>query len=196
MSRFAYAAAPNLNVVFFADTDLRGLTELAQSACADADLVVSLGNVNLEELSVLIPPKKPALCVLGDKDPERQPPAPFKVLHAGGVNFKDWRVAGLSGGKRLGTGNGFYIDEEEAKALLDKLPACDLFISHLPPAGLGRTWHGSEPGLHAITSYLQEKNPIYHFYARKDDETVDDIISGMWIVGVNGMLYPESLRYI
>jgi hypothetical protein len=196
MSRFAYAAAPNLNVVFFSDADITTLGDDAASACNDADLVVSLGNVDLERLGSLLPPNKPALCVLGGRDPERQPPAPFRVLHAGGVNFKDWRVAGLSGGKSSGVGNGFHIDEEEATSLLEKLPACDLFISNLPPAGLGRMSQGSEPGLHAITAYLQEKPPIYHFYGRQGASTVDDIINDIWIVGVNGMLYPEALRYL
>lgn len=196
-SQFAYAAAPSLNIAFFAHTTLTGVEDEVRSVCEDADLVVGLGNVDLNRLAALLPANKPALCVLGGRDAERQPPAPFRVLHGSGVTFKDWRVAGICGGIRQGPGAGFFTDEAEADALLSKMPSCDLFLTHVPPAGLP---HGDR-GLDAITRYVAAHEPIYHFYAHDGNDHVDDIVGiedvGLtWTVGVSGMLYPDTLQFV
>jgi len=193
MSESAYAAAPDLNVVFFAETDLIGREEEAASACERAELVVSLGNVDLERLASLLPSNKPALCVLGEDDAEAQPPAPFRALHGGGVTFRDWRIGGISGALRQGPGFGFYIDEEEAQGFLSAMPSCDLLLSYLPPASLD-----AKRGLSALDGYIESKEPIYHFHAYRGEGTLDRTIgpNPTWAVGVSGILFPDPLRFL
>src|SRR4051812_10659627 len=86
--------APPLEVVVFAsaESDLED-PELA-SSIATCDLVLAVGNVDLDRIALAIGPGKPALCVLGDRDPQRQPPAPFRALHGNGVEFNGWRIGG------------------------------------------------------------------------------------------------------
>jgi Icc-related predicted phosphoesterase len=201
MSGFAYVNTPDLDIVFFSEAHLGNFIEQAEAACAAADLVVALGNLDLVALARLLPARKPALCVLGGQDAEAAPPAPFRALHGGGVTFKDWRVAGLSGARRLGPGQGFFIDEEEARELLSDMPSCDLLLSHAPPAGLPlRGRRGIETGLLALAEYISEHEPIYAFYAHDGDDHVDDELGqpggSTWVVGVSGMLHPAPLRFV
>jgi Icc-related predicted phosphoesterase len=201
----AFATAADLNIVLFSESPSGGFDELAQSVCAEADLVVALGNIDLLALAQLLSPRKPALCVRGDKDRETTPPAPFRALDGAGVTFKEWRIAGISGARRLGSGGGFVIDEDEARSILKSMPSCDILISHAPPAGLPlRGRRHIETGLYAIREYISAHEPIYSFYSHDGEEHVDDEIgsfesgteSGTWTVGVSGMLYLPALRFV
>lgn len=188
----AYYAPPNLRVAFFAEHIIVGSEEDVRESVRDVDLVVSLGGVDLERLSQLLPPNQAALCVLGRDDAEVQPPRPFKALHGGGVTFRDWRIAGLSGALRSTPGPGFYIDEREAEGLLEAMPSCDLLISYLPSS-----LTDSRHGLEALSAYIVNKEPIYCFHAHQGRETEDRIIGeGTWDVGVSGMLVMDDLRFL
>lgn len=187
---------PNpLNLALFSFYDVPVLQPDIADRCAAADLVVALGGVNLESLAQAIPPEKPALAVLGPRDP-REVPRPFRPLHANGFSFRGWKIAGFSGaprGPRVVPGN--FITEEEAEALLGSLPACDIFLSHAPPSTLLReSGIRPEQGFIAIDNYLRQKPPIYHFYAHPESEQGEDL-GPSFSVGVCGSMFSPALIY-
>lgn len=184
--------APPLEVVVFASAESDLEDPELSSSIATCDLVLALGNVDLDRLALAIGPDKPALCVLGGQDPQRQPPAPFRALHGNGVEFNGWRIAGLSGSPTdvaAPADTGARISEGDAGALMGALPACDILITHAPPAG-----EATPAGLRAVADYLLREPPIFHFYAAQADHqafTLDPTL----IVGVYGVLVPPTLVY-
>lgn len=189
------AADPNpLNLAVFSFFDVAQIQPEMADRCAAADLVVALGGVDLHGLARSIPPGKPALAVLGPKDP-REVPLPFRPLHGNGFAFRGWKIAGFSGaprGPRLQPGN--FLSEEEAEAVLGNLPACDIFLSHAPPTMLRESGTRPEQGFLAIDNYLRQKPPIYHLYAnpsREDGEEVGE----SFCIGACGPLFPPPLIY-
>lgn len=194
---FEPSPPPPLTLALFAFVpSFSGRDDYAQ-ACARADLVVSLGGCDLEELAAILPPGKPALCVLGPRDPREAPP-PFRVLHGNGFNFRGWRVAGLSGAPLVGrqaTGN--FISELDAAALLEPLPACDIFLTHAAPGGIDELAPAggyARHGLVSIFEYVRNKAPIYHFWASPESEAAHEFDETITI-GVCGELLTPPLQY-
>jgi len=163
--------------------------------CSRADLVVSLGGVDLTVVAQALPPRKPALCVLSPED-SQQMPRPFRVLHGSGFSFRDWQLAGLSGAAKLGpAGGGLYLADDEAEALLFSLPAADIFFSHAYPTDLAQSGINSIYGMKPLDSYLRQNPPIYHFYAHPTDNTLEEGENHL-SVGVNGTYLTPPLEYI
>lgn len=186
--------APPLNVVFFAYKDMSELTLEEIDICQNADLIVSLGGHDLELLAKELPDNKPAVAILGPEDNDDVPQI-FRMLHAEGIKLSDWRVAGFSGAVRMSSGkDGFYVSDKEAKTLLDSFPACDLLLSHHPPFGLESSRDAPHLSFKALTKYIQEKPPIYAFYAHPT-KNVTEIVGDVLVVGVHGMLYPPPLIF-
>jgi hypothetical protein len=182
-----------LRIVCFGARDIEFHPDLLE-ALAFADLIVALGDVQLERIAELIGEEKAALCVLGDQDPRRPPPAPFTPLHGSGVIFQGWRIVGLSGGVNSNAvGPGFTLSEEEALGVLTAAPPCDILISHAPPAGLEREI-GSEPALAALTEYLREYRPAYHLHANSLGESSAILDDWTLVVGVDGALVVPELN--
>jgi len=163
--------------------------------CSRADLVVCLGGVDLRTVAAAVPERKPVLCVYGPKDQRTLPSKTFKVLHGSGFSFKDWKIAGLSGGLRIAPGAGFYLSEEEAGTLLGNLPAADLFFSHAYPKGLQASNVMDVYGMDALNRYLDQRPPIYHFYAHPE-ETVLEERQGYLSIGVNGTFLTPPLEFV
>jgi hypothetical protein len=187
---------PNpLNAVFFSYYDLTTIQPEIIDRCSAADIIIALGGVNLDLLAASIPPGKPALAVLGPKD-SREVPQPFRPLHANGFSFRGWKIAGFSGaprGNRVVPGN--YIGDDEAEVLLSGLPACDILLTHAPPAtSLRESEIRPDQGFTALDVYLRDKPPIYHFYAHPEGEQYEDLGTTMSI-GVSGSLVPPALVY-
>jgi Icc-related predicted phosphoesterase len=189
----SFADPPPLNIAFFAYLRAQEITTRAQDACLDADIVISLGEVDLDALAEVVPAGKPALAVLGPND-SRQVPPTFKVLHGSGFQFKEWRVAGFSGAPRRGRSEGLYYSENESRSLLEALPACDLFLTHAPPAGLAKSGGTGERGFESVSAYVASKPPIYHFYAHPELNTTEDNEETLF-AGVNGLLFPPPLEF-
>jgi hypothetical protein len=189
------ANTPPLNLVVFSNNDLAFVDPEIQAACLGADMVVSLGGVNLHALAEILPQGKPALAVLGPRD-SREVPLPFQALHASGFTFRGWRIAGFSGSPRWRReSQGIYISEPEAEALLGQLPPCDLLLTHAPPTQLTEAGLRPELGFPALDRYLLEKPPIYHFYAHPTDEAAEEFGQSL-SVGVCGYLKPPTLYYV
>jgi hypothetical protein len=188
----AWGAQP-LNVVFFAETSLDDIDEATIDILDSCDLVVGLGHVSLQRLVEHMPANKPALCVLGPNDPA-QPPAPFRRLHANGVNFHDWRIAGFGGAPRRSRAEGFYVSEPEALGLLSDLPACDVLLSYAPPPGLETMRFAPQATFPPLGAYITDKPPIYHFYAHPRENVAESLDEAL-VVGVHGMLYPPALVF-
>lgn len=172
-------------------------TERVAQDCARADLVVSLGAVNLEQLVRAMPQGKPALCVLGPRDRPEVPP-PFRVLHGNGFTFRGWRIAGLSGALLRGRGAaGNYVSELDASTLLEALPPCDILLTHAPPSGIDafeRSGIHHTLGLVSIVEYLEIKRPLYHFFAHPYAEDVEEYSDDTLSVGVHGQLLTPPLE--
>lgn len=182
-----------LRVAVFSYWDAPSVSTEIAEACSRADLVITLGGVNLDVLSGALDPRQPALAVLGPKD-EPQVPRPFRPLHANGFVFRGWRVAGLSGAPRLRSAvPGNYMTEQEAEKLLGGLAPCDLLVTHAPPANyLQQSAVSVEMGFDALATYLREKPPIYHFYAHTA-ETVVEAFEYTAEIGVCGFFGPPEM---
>ena len=177
-------------------SSLDGLGDV-ERACREADIVVSLGGVDLGQLASVVPASKPALCVLGPRDEHGVPP-PFRQLHANGFTFRGWRIAGLSGAPLRALRAGHYVTESEASALLGDLPACDILLTRTPPAGIAEIELSGIPSgqdLVSITEYLDAKAPTYHFYAHPYDVYACEYHATL-SVGVHGSFQTPPLRYV
>lgn len=201
---------PDINIVLFSYYNPVQLPEEIADICDAADLVVSLGGVNLDLLAEQLPSNKPAVAVIGPRD-ERNVPQPFRPLHATGFSFRGWRIAGFSGapaGPRAVPGN--YVPEAEAERLLSSLPPCDILFSHAPPATILRNSDiRSEQGFSALDEYVLSKRPRFHFYAHPQDTVLEEIYEEDWdmssgepepdtatfIIGVAGYFEPPTLFY-
>lgn len=160
-----------------------------QASCSRADVVVSLGGVDLHELAKALPPKKPALCVFGPKDDYINRPPEFHVLHRNGFNFRGWDLAGLSGAPRFAPGPGFYLTDDESRALLQDFPQANIFFSHAFPQHLTQSETNPQFGMAALDEYLQAKPPIYHFYAHPELTAMEEYGPTL-SVGVHGIFEP------
>lgn len=182
-----------LRITAFSYWDAPSVSSEIAETCSRSDLVVALGGVNLDVLAGILDPRQPALAVLGPKD-EPQVPRPFRPLHATGFVFRGWRIAGLSGAPKLRAGvPGNYLTEDEAERLLSGLAPCDLLITHSPPGNyLQQSGIAPEVGFDALSSYLREKPPIYHFYAHTDQNVVETFEYTAEI-GICGYLGPPDI---
>jgi hypothetical protein len=194
---------PNLSVAIVSNLTAEMITQEIQDACDTAELVISLGNVDLEALAAGLHPNKAALCVLGSDDLPQRPPAPFRALHGNGRLYKGWTIAGLSGANRRQTssGGGTYVSEAEAATLLHKLPPADIILSHTPPAYLPEAAGSShDRGLEAVADYIDAALPAYCLFASPLPNEVsafqwEDDEAATLVVGVNGLYVPPPLVY-
>lgn len=176
-----------LQIVCFGARDVQFVDELMLAIRA-ADLVIALGDVDLDRIAEALPEGTPALCVLGDRDPRRPPPLPFNPLHGSGVSFRGWRIVGLSGGVTgRADGDGFTLAEDEALSALQMSPPSDILLTHAAPAGF-EAEIGVEPGLRAITAYIEEYQPLYHLHANGLGESSTLIGGHTLSIGVDGAL--------
>jgi hypothetical protein len=181
-----------LKLVLFGDHDVE-LEEDLIEAVNRADLVIALGDIDITRLAQMIGPQKPALCVLGDRDQRKPPPAPFQPLHGNGVVFRGWRIVGLCGGvSGRSQGNGFTLTEEQAEAALLTAPPADILLSHAPPSGLAQEI-GADPGLGPLADYDLAYRPLYHFHANSLGESSAVLEEETLVVGVHGALVPPEL---
>jgi hypothetical protein len=160
-------------------------------------LVISLGAVNLGQLSQLMLPQTPGLALLGPDDPV-QVPDQFRTLHGSGVSFQDWKIAGLSGAPKLGPapGAGLVLGQEESLELLDQLGPCDIFLTHSYPQDLEDSGVNPAASMVAIDEYLRAKTPFWHFYANPTENVVEEYGDGETLsIGVHGLLEPPLLEY-
>lgn len=191
----APATPAPLNIVCFAHNNLQTISQQTQAECLSADLIIALGDVNLDALAEILPDNKPALAVLGPNDP-REVPLPFRALHASGFAFRGWRIAGFSGAPKVRQETpGIYVSEAEAQTLFASLPPCDLLVTHAPPAGLYESGLGPDQGFEALRRYMEEKPPIYHFYAHPQGEAAEEVGESL-SVGVYHYLKPPPLHFL
>jgi len=163
-----------------------------QQAAARADLVISLGGVNLDALKQVMMPQTQGIALLGPRDPV-QVPEPFKVVHGSGFTFRQWKIAGISGGQRAGEQSGMYLSDSESISILDALDPCDIFLSHSYPAALDGV--NKSLAMPSLDEYIRSKVPSIHFYAHPSEIVVggdDDTLS----VGVCGYFQPDAIEYI
>lgn len=197
--RFVPAQPRPLVMALFSHLDPLPDRDEYTQACAQADLVVSLGGVDLAQLAQLLPQGKPALCVLGPRDP-RDVPAPFRVLHGNGFSFRGWRIAGLSGALLPSQGaQGNYVSELDASTLLEALPPCDILLTHAPPSGIDafeRSGIHHSMGLVSIVEYLEIKRPLYHFFAHPYIEDAEEYSDDTLSVGVYEHLLTPPLELV
>jgi hypothetical protein len=182
----------SLRVVIVADAPALEINDTLVSACERADIIFSLGHVDLLTLSKAIPRGKPALCVLGPNDSHTPPPPPFRMLHGSGVTFNEWRIAGFSGSPRVSSSPGFYVSEEEAAHMLSDLPPCDIFLAFAPPLGIPEG--GSERGFQALRDYVDTFTPTYYFCASQRETWLEEHEYTLF-TGLSGVVEPEPIPY-
>lgn len=188
---------PPINVSFMANLPYLKVDEPElQGAFEHADVIISLGGVDLGVLSQALPEGKPALAVIGPKDYFNANEFPnIKGLHATGVSFRKWLIAGLSGAPQLSAAKGFYLPEDEADSLLHSLPQANIFLSYAFPEGLRQSQTNPEHAMVAIDKYLYSKPPIYFFYAHPEVTIVEEF-GDVLATGINGFFHAPPLEFI
>jgi Icc-related predicted phosphoesterase len=127
------------------------------------DLVVLLGDLEPAWLDGLAELALPKLGVLGNHDA----PGVLEAVGAQDVNLRrvtvgDLSFAGFAGSPRYSRDGPNEWTEEEAAALLARLPAADVLLAHAPPAGVN-----DEPddpvhrGSTALRDWVERERPSW-----------------------------------
>lgn len=129
---------------------------------------------------------------------DQQPPAdPARLgvrdLHLSRVEVNGWTFAGFEGCVRYGDGPHQYT-QDEATALVERLPGADVLVCHCPPFGVN-----DDPGDPARTGYLalrewvDEHRPRYllHGHTTPDPRTRAHRLGQTEVVWVRGAAVVE-----
>lgn len=155
----------------------------------EPDLVVTLGDLEPDELDPLSRFDVPVLGVYGNHDDGRYLDATnLTNLHLQVVTVGDLRVAGFQGSPRYVRGAELQYSQGEAKRLARRIPPADVLLSHAPPRGVheepGDRAHEGFDGLH---EYVERVQPRFHLHGHTPAPPRGDVRVGattvMHVVG-------------
>jgi hypothetical protein len=169
--------------------ELPFLDEEIAEALDGAELVLSVGDVDLARIARLMPPETHCLYVLGDQDDPTlsSPPRCHQLTEKGALVF-GWAIVGISGGSEFDDGDN-VITEEEAERLveaIETIPDYDILVTHAPPP-TAEADTGEAPPLQALGTLYTVAVPLYHFYAHSTEGGNAEPVAGALAVGVNGV---------
>jgi hypothetical protein len=178
----------NLAVVgssdFLVDDD-----ELAE-ALLGCELVLSVGDVDLDRIARLMPSTAHCLYVFGDRDdPSQQPPPRCHLLNEKGARVFGWGLVGISGGSEFDEGDTVISEAEGERvvAVIEAIPDYDILVTHAPPP-TAEADTGDGPPLLALETLYHVSPPLYHFYAHSTEGGDAGQSEGALLVGVCGLL--------
>jgi uncharacterized protein len=127
------------------------------------DLVLVLGDLEPAWTEGLGESELPKLGVRGNHDaPDALSAQGVEDLHLAAAEVGGLRFAGFGGSPRYSRHGGNEWTEEEAAAMLERLPAADVLLTHSPPAGVN-----DEPddrahcGSPALRAWVERNEPAW-----------------------------------
>jgi Icc-related predicted phosphoesterase len=150
----------HVRVLVVADLPAWENSELLEAA-ATADCIVSLGDLEIDELAPLLRPEivVPHICVRGNHDGDEETGFVDTHLKRGSVNGHVF--GGFEGCLRYKNFGFHQYTQEEATALLADFPAVDVMISHSPPLGVHDDVEAPHIGFEALRDYCERHQPAY-----------------------------------
>jgi Icc-related predicted phosphoesterase len=151
-----------LRLVAFADEPPPA--DAAQIVAANRpDAVLTLGDLDREAIASLAHVDGlPRLGVHGNHDePGALASLGIEDLHLARVELNGWTFAGFEGCVRFGPGPHQYT-QEEAAALVTRLPPADVLVCHAPPQGVNdEPDDPAHEGFAALRGWVDEHRPRY-----------------------------------
>lgn len=132
-------------------------------AATDPELILLLGDLEPAWIDGLAGIELPKLGVRGNHDrPDAMTAVGADDLHlrtttAGGLTF-----AGLGGSPRYSRDGGNEWTEDEVEAMLERLPAADVLLTHSPPAGVNdESDDPAHRGSAALRAWVERNEPAW-----------------------------------
>jgi uncharacterized protein len=163
----------------------------------DPDVVVTLGDLKPGWIASLGTVELPRLGVHGNHDGDNELAAVgVRDLHLSRKPVGDWTFAGFEGCVRYRPGPHQYT-QEEASALVRRLPAADVLLCHCPPRGIN-----DEPddpahvGFSALRDWVERHQPRYllHGHTTPDPRRRTHRLGTTEVVWVRGASVVELRR--
>lgn len=157
-----------------------------RGASEGADLVVACGDV---ADALILEAAAAAGCdtifaVKGNHDSAAPFPDPIVDLHLAAAAFQDTTFAGLNGCWRYKPRGHFLYDQHEAQALVERLPAAQVLVSHNSPLGVHDRDDEVHLGFAALHSYLRRSKPKLllhgHHHVNQETRVGDTLVTGVW----------------
>ena len=163
----------------------------------DPDVVLTLGDLDPAWIASLGRLDVPRLGVHGNHDGENELPAlGIQDMHLTVAEVGGWTFAGFEGCVRYGDGPHQYT-QEEAAALVRRLPPADVLLCHSPPLGVN-----DEPddpahvGFSALRTWVTRHRPRYllHGHTTPDPRRRTHRLEATEVVWVRGAAVVELRR--
>jgi Icc-related predicted phosphoesterase len=161
------------------------------------DAVVTLGDLEPAWIASLASLGLPKLGVHGNHDRAGDLPSlGVRDLHLDRAELGGWSFAGFEGCVRYRDGP-YQYTQEEAAALVPRLPAADVLLCHCPPSGVN-----DEPddpahvGFAALRAWVERHRPRYllHGHTTPDPRTRTHRLGQTEVVWVRGATAVELVR--
>lgn len=151
------AGASRLRLAVIADDDFMRLPENIRPA----DILLSLGDVHPHTVARAVRLFRPqrTFVVHGNHDIPGPWPEGMEDLHGRSARAFGLTFAGLCGSLRYKSTPGFMLTQEKARAVMMRLPAVDVLISHNSPAGYHEQDDFAHQGFQAVTEYIDRHAP-------------------------------------
>jgi uncharacterized protein len=142
-----------------------------------ADAVVTLGDLEPESIASLGEVAVPRVGVHGNHDGDGAlASAGVQDLHLVLAEIGGWTFAGFEGCVRYGRGGPHQYTQEEAQALVERLPAADVLLTHAPPWGVNDD--PSDPahvGFKALRAWVERHEPRYVLHGHTTPDPRDHV---------------------
>ena len=152
-----------------------------------ADLVIALGDIAdsviLEAAASFGYP--PIFAVKGNHDADTAFPAGIEDLHLNHIQFGGLAFGGFNGSWKYKPRGHFLYEQSEATALIERLPAVDVFLSHNSPRHIHDKEDETHYGFEALNAYIARHQPrlLLHGHQHVNQETM---VHGTRVIGVYG----------
>lgn len=152
-----------------------------------ADVVLSLGDTadSLILEAALAFGCRSIFAVKGNHDAPTPFPEGVTDLHLKTVQFGGLTFGGFNGSWKYKPRGHFLYEQAEASALIERLPAVNVFVSHKSPRHIHDKEDETHYGFEALTAYIARHHPrlLLHGHQHVNQETS---LGGTQIVGVYG----------
>lgn len=178
-----------LKLFVVADVNSPDSFNMPELAPADADLVLTLGDIDPDTLDYIHcrSGRVPVFGVLGNHDPESV--AGFKCLHLSCVTVKGVNIGGFNGARKYKDHPNHFTDDAVWK-MMEKMPPVDLFVSHAPPYVTSQDENRTHQGFPAFDRYIQESKPQHWFHGHIEKNYTQQV-GPTAVHGVSGKSYFE-----
>lgn len=148
-----------IKLLVIADT-VTNPSKILQGLEMQPDLIITLGDLNLEDLLSIAKTNIPKVGVYGNHcEAGYLERLRIENLHLKVIDFLGFRVAGFEGCVKY-KNSPFQYTQKEASKLLASFPRVDMFISHASPLGINdNPSDDSHLGFEAFRTYIENHSP-------------------------------------